>query len=227
MGRDPPRPQRPGPLGSWSFAFLPHRFLHDRFLRPLAPDSLRPHVLLVLAVDRYGVACYSHRAAGQRPRSHRRHPRPGPLSRCRRSRSLPPSLRSPQITDWSSVANLPPASPMATATTAARPRLLPNLDPLCVQALRSERSTAKCGETSYDASDWSGAPALPTNRSPGACAPSPTIRCPVPCTGQAPPRRVAHGDPVADPKDGDHPKASVLADQISLKPPRRSGWDRR
>ncbi len=60
MGREPPLPQRVRRIGSDSFAFLPHRFLRDGFLRALTADELRLYVFLVLAADRNGVSFYSH-----------------------------------------------------------------------------------------------------------------------------------------------------------------------
>jgi hypothetical protein len=47
-------------IGDQSFAFLPHRFLRDGFLRSLSADELRLYLLLVLAADRVGVSFYSH-----------------------------------------------------------------------------------------------------------------------------------------------------------------------
>jgi len=58
--RAPILPDRVRRIGDQSFAFLPHRFLRDGFLRSLSADELRLYLLLVLAADRDGVSFYSH-----------------------------------------------------------------------------------------------------------------------------------------------------------------------
>lgn len=56
--RDPILPSRLRRIEG-SFAFLPHRFLRDGFLRSLTAVELRLYILLVLVADRDGISFYS------------------------------------------------------------------------------------------------------------------------------------------------------------------------
>jgi len=57
--RDPILPARLRRIQG-SFAFIPHRFLRDGFLRSLTAAELRLYLLLILAADRDGLSFYSH-----------------------------------------------------------------------------------------------------------------------------------------------------------------------
>lgn len=63
-GRDVDRvpivPERVRRIGTESFAFLPHRFLRERFLDSLPSEQLRLYLLLVLAADRNGISYYHY-----------------------------------------------------------------------------------------------------------------------------------------------------------------------
>jgi len=67
MNRPPPSaertpivPARVRRIAGQSFAFVPHRFLRDRFFASLSDDQQRLYFLLVLAADRFGVSYYHH-----------------------------------------------------------------------------------------------------------------------------------------------------------------------
>lgn len=60
ISREPLEPQRVRRIGGGSFAFLPHRFLHDGFLSSLTPRERSLYLFLVLAGDRSGVSFYSY-----------------------------------------------------------------------------------------------------------------------------------------------------------------------
>jgi hypothetical protein len=53
-------PARVRHIAGQSFAFVPHRFLRDRFFASLSADELQLYFLLVLAADRFGVSYYHH-----------------------------------------------------------------------------------------------------------------------------------------------------------------------
>ncbi len=44
------------------FAFIPHRFLSDGFMKPLGPDELLLYLFLALASDAYGLSYYGNSA---------------------------------------------------------------------------------------------------------------------------------------------------------------------
>lgn len=44
------------------FAFIPHRFLSDGFIKPLGPDELLLYLFLILVSDAYGLSYYGNPA---------------------------------------------------------------------------------------------------------------------------------------------------------------------
>lgn len=60
--REPIEPNRVGKIGDGGFAFLPHRFLRDGFLRALDREQLALYVFLLLAANRHGVSSYGYDA---------------------------------------------------------------------------------------------------------------------------------------------------------------------
>ncbi len=59
IDRTPILPGRVRGINGQGFAFVPHRFLRDRFFASLSPDELLLYLILVLAGDRNGVSYYA------------------------------------------------------------------------------------------------------------------------------------------------------------------------
>ena len=60
ISRKPIEPRRVRRIGDGSFAFIPHRFLHDGFLAGLNPAQRSLYLFLVLAGDRNGISFYGY-----------------------------------------------------------------------------------------------------------------------------------------------------------------------
>ena len=58
--RDPIRPDRVRRIGPDGFAFVPNRFLRERFFAALSPAERELYFLLLLAADRNGLSFYHH-----------------------------------------------------------------------------------------------------------------------------------------------------------------------
>lgn len=60
IDRPPLLAERIRHTGEGSFAFIPHRFLHDGFVASLGQDELLLYFFLVLAGDRRGISFYGY-----------------------------------------------------------------------------------------------------------------------------------------------------------------------